>query len=309
MSGGINQQLLSRDSLINFIRPKNLGNIELATTRIECPNCHRLTIKGKFCIYCGYTLEKPAEPVVQAPPEVAEAPSGPAAETTVEAVEQPAGVSTASVEEAVVEEKRLVDQTSSVYSWYLRLIDLFLEREADPDVFEELYSEYRSRLRTLNERRENEIKKVEERLNSLGSMLEKLKVKHEIGEIPDRQYITQKLEIEREISKLRPKLMYLRNPFNIRLGDLPSFKTQLEDKLNKIKTNWREIGIKENIVTQIEEDIDAALKVLDVLMEQHHKIRRELNKLELRYKIGELKQSEYLSMKQKLEKQLELPGG
>ncbi|MEM2035867.1 MAG: hypothetical protein QXL42_07000, partial [Candidatus Caldarchaeum sp.] len=238
-----------------------------------------------------------------------EAPSGPAAETTVEAVEQPAGVSTASVEEAVVEEKRLVDQTSSVYSWYLRLIDLFLEREADPDVFEELYSEYRSRLRTLNERRENEIKKVEERLNSLGSMLEKLKVKHEIGEIPDRQYITQKLEIEREISKLRPKLMYLRNPFNIRLGDLPSFKTQLEDKLNKIKTNWREIGIKENIVTQIEEDIDAALKVLDVLMEQHHKIRRELNKLELRYKIGELKQSEYLSMKQKLEKQLELPGG
>ncbi|MCS6770253.1 MAG: hypothetical protein NZ570_07460 [Candidatus Caldarchaeum sp.] len=281
----------------------------MAATRIECPNCHRLTIKGRFCIYCGYTLEKPTEPVVQQPQEVAEVPPEEHPETAVENIEQAATLSAASVEEAVVEEKRLVDQTSMIYSWYLRLIDLFLEKEAESDVFEELYNEYRSRLKTLNERREAEIKKVDERLNNLSSMLEKLKVKHEVGQIPDRQYITQKLEIEREIGKLRPKLMYLRNPFNIRLADLPSFKSQLEDKLNKVKTAGRELGLSETIITQVEEDVNEALKVLDVLMEQHHKIKRELNKLELRYKIGELKQSEYLSMKQKLEKQLELPGG
>ncbi|MCS7129244.1 MAG: hypothetical protein NZ919_01185, partial [Candidatus Caldarchaeum sp.] len=248
----------------------------MAATRIECPNCHRLTIKGRFCIYCGYTLEKPTEPAVQQPQEVAEVPPEEHTEPAVENIEQAATLSAASVEEAVVEEKRLVDQTSMIYSWYLRLIDLFLEKEAESDVFEELYNEYRSRLKTLNERREAEIKKVDERLNNLSSMLEKLKVKHEVGQIPDRQYITQKLEIEREIGKLRPKLMYLRNPFNIRLADLPSFKSQLEDKLNKVKTAGRELGLSETTITQIEEDVNEALKVLDVLMEQHHKIKREL---------------------------------
>ncbi len=279
----------------------------MATTRIECPSCHRLTIKGKFCIYCGYTLEKPPEepkPVIEEPFErVAEQP----AETAPEAGIGARSTAPVAVEEAAVEEKRLVDQISVVYSWYFRLIDLLLEREADVEIFEELYSEYRSRLRTLNDRRNAEIKKIEERMDSLTSTLDKLRVKHEVGEIPDRQYITQKLEIEREIGRLRPKLMYLRNPFNIRLGDLPAFKSQLEERLNKIRTGWRDYGLREEIVNQIEDDIEAVFQALQVLMEQHNKIKKELSKLELRYKIGELKQSEYLSMKQKLEKQLEFP--
>ncbi|MEM0440856.1 MAG: hypothetical protein QXF45_06915 [Candidatus Caldarchaeum sp.] len=280
----------------------------MATTRIECPNCHRLTIKGKFCIYCGYTLEQPAEqpkPIVEEAESIA-APS--TQEVAVEAVEQQV-TSMPSPEEVAVEEKRLVDQMSTVYLWYFRLIDLFLEKEADPEVFQELFDEYRSRLRTLDERREAEIKKVEEKINSLTASLEKLKVKHEVGEIPDRQYITQKLEIEREIGKLRPKLMYLRNPFNIRLGDLPTFKAQLEERLAKVKTSGLELGMKPEVIQMFEQDVQQSLKVLEVLMEQHQKIKKELNKLELRYKIGELKQSEYLSLKQKLERQLELRGG
>ncbi|MCS7110222.1 MAG: hypothetical protein NZ956_01975 [Candidatus Caldarchaeum sp.] len=279
----------------------------MATTRIECPNCHRLTIKGKFCIYCGYTLEQPTEPPKPVVEEAEPAQVQPQ-EVPAESVEQQV-TSLPSPEEVAVEEKRLVDQMSTVYLWYFRLIDLFLEKEAEQDVFEELFHEYRSRLRTLDERREAEIKKVEERINSLNATLEKLKVKHEVGEIPDRQYITQKLEIEKEIGKLRPKLMYLRNPFNIRLGDLPTFKSQLEERLNKVKTSGRELGMKQEVINVFEQDVQASLKVLEVLMEQHQKIKKELNKLELRYKIGELKQSEYLSLKQKLERQLELRGG
>ncbi|BAJ51263.1 hypothetical protein CSUB_C1412 [Candidatus Caldarchaeum subterraneum] len=279
----------------------------MATTRIECPNCHRLTIKGKFCIYCGYTLEQPVEPpkpeVEEAEEVVEQLPESPAESAEQQAVQPPAG------EDVAVEEKRLVDQMSTVYLWYFRLIDLFLDREADPEVFGELFHEYRSRLKTLDERRQAEIAKVEERINTLNSSLEKLKVKHEVGEIPDRQYITQKLEIEREMGRLRPKLMYLRNPFNIRLADLPTFKTQLEERLQKVKTNGRDLGMQEEFINMFEQDVQSALKALEVLMEQHQKIKKELNKLELRYKIGELKQSEYLSLKQKLERQLELRGG
>lgn len=247
---------------------------------------------------------EPPKPVV----EEAEATQVQPQEIPAESVEQQV-TSLPSPEEVAVEEKRLVDQMSTVYLWYFRLIDLFLEKEAELDVFEELFHEYRSRLRTLDERREADIKKIEERINSLNATLEKLKVKHEVGEIPDRQYITQKLEIEKEIGKLRPKLMYLRNPFNIRLGDLPTFKAQLEERLNKVKTSGKELGMKQEIINVFEQDVQASLKVLEVLMEQHQKIKKELNKLELRYKIGELKQSEYLSLKQKLERQLELRGG
>jgi chromosome segregation ATPase len=280
----------------------------LSTTRIECPNCHIQTIKGKFCIYCGYTLETPQQPKPAPVEEVVQTPEQ-VPEIVAEAPEPAEAAVQTATEEVAVEEKRLVDQLASVYSWYFRLIDLFLEKEADPEVFVELFNEYRGRLKTLNERREAEIKKVEEKINALNTQLDKLRVKHEIGEIPDRQYITQKLEIDREVGRLRPKLMYLRNPFNIRLGDLPAFKNQVEERLNKVKASSGNLGLAEDIINQIEEDTNEVLKVIDVLMEQHHKIRKELNKLELRYKIGELKQSEYLSLKQKLERQLELPGG
>jgi len=281
----------------------------LSSTRVECPNCHRQTIKGKFCIYCGYTLEAPPQPPKPAAVEEVEQPSEQLPEIVAEAPQPTEAAPPTPSEDVAVEEKRLVDQLSSVYSWYFRLIDLFLEREADLEVFKELFNEYRTRLKNLNERREAEINKIEEKINNLNAQLDKLRVKHEIGEIPDRQYITQKLEMDREIGRLRPKLMFLRNPFNIRLGDLPAFKSQVEERLNRVKNNGRELGLTDDIINQIEEDNTAVLKVIEVLMEQHHKIRKELNKLELRYKIGELKQSEYLSLKQKLERQLEMPGG
>lgn len=281
----------------------------MSSTRVECPNCHRQTIKGKFCIYCGYTLEAPPQPPKPAAVEEVEQPSEQLPEIVAEAPQPTEAAPPTPSEDVAVEEKRLVDQLSSVYSWYFRLIDLFLEREADLEVFKELFNEYRTRLKNLNERREAEINKIEEKINNLNAQLDKLRVKHEIGEIPDRQYITQKLEMDREIGRLRPKLMFLRNPFNIRLGDLPAFKSQVEERLNRVKNNGRELGLTDDIINQIEEDNTAVLKVIEVLMEQHHKVRKELNKLELRYKIGELKQSEYLSLKQKLERQLEMPGG
>ena len=281
----------------------------MSSTRVECPNCHRQTIKGKFCIYCGYTLEASPQPPKPAAVEEVEQPSEQLPEIVAEAPQPTEAAPPTPSEDVAVEEKRLVDQLSSVYSWYFRLIDLFLEREADLEVFKELFNEYRTRLKNLNERREAEINKIEEKINNLNAQLEKLRVKHEIGEIPDRQYITQKLEMDREIGRLRPKLMFLRNPFNIRLGDLPAFKSQVEERLNRVKNNGRDLGLTDDIIRQIEEDNTAVLKVIEVLMEQHHKVRKELNKLELRYKIGELKQSEYLSLKQKLERQLEMPGG
>ncbi len=213
------------------------------------------------------------------------------------------------VEEAPVEEKRLVDQVASIYNWWFRLVDLLLNREADAEIFTELHKEYKSRLDALNQKREDEIRKAEERMNELNRSLEKLKVEHEIGKVPDRVYITQKLEIDREMSRLRPKLGILQNPFSIKLGDLPTFKDKLEERLNKLRSSLDVLGVSRDVGEEVVLEMEKTLKMLEVLMSQHRKISRELEKLEIRYKIGELKQSEYLSQKQKLERQLELTAG
>ncbi|GBC68993.1 hypothetical protein HRbin01_00684 [archaeon HR01] len=284
----------------------------MSSTRITCPNCGRSTIKGKFCIYCGYTLEPAPTPVE--PPEVSEELLTKAEQQAADIVATPSPEAKpsepiATAEETPVEEKRLTDQIASIYNWWLRLVDIFLNKEADAEIFTELHKEYKSRLDALNQKREAEIRKTEERINELTSNLEKLKVKHEIGEVPDRVYITQKLEIDREIGRLRPKLGILQNPFNIRLGDLPSFKEQLEERLEKFNANIKNLGLSDGIAAEVAGELQKALKILEVLMSQHRKISKELEKLEIRFKIGELKQSEYLSQKQKLERQLELTAG
>jgi hypothetical protein len=42
------------------------------------------------------------------------------------------------------------------------------------------------------------------------------------------------------------------------------------------------------------------------LVKQYERIRTEIQKLEVRYKVGELPHEEYLSQKRRLERQLEL---
>jgi len=42
------------------------------------------------------------------------------------------------------------------------------------------------------------------------------------------------------------------------------------------------------------------------LLELHKKLKKELDKLELRYKIGELTEEEYQAAKQKIERQMQL---
>jgi predicted ribosome quality control (RQC) complex YloA/Tae2 family protein len=279
----------------------------MSSTRITCPNCGRSTIRGKFCIYCGYTLE-PVTPVGEIAEEVVK-PEEPAEIVSTPTVETKPVEPTPPVEEAPVEEKRLVDQLANMYTWWFRLVDLFLNREADAEIFSELHKEYKSRLDALNQKREDEIRKVEERINELNRNLEKLKVEHEIGKVPDRVYITQKLEIDREMSRLRPKLGVLQNPFGLKLGDLPNFKNQLEERLNRVRSSLAGFGLPSDVGDELVREMEKALKMLEVLMSQHRKISRELEKLEIRYKIGELKQSEYLSQKQKLERQLELTAG
>ncbi len=257
------------------------------------------------------------------PPELQEAPSAAApaqpvqvpeakpqprpAEATVTPTQpQPPATVEGMIPEEVTEERKLIEQLSKLYSWSLRLIDLLLDGEATSDVFTEIYEEYSSRITTLDEKRRDMIAKYEERLRELNERSENLKIRHEIGEIGDRDYIRQKIEIDKEISKIRPKLAILQNPIEIRLADIPSFTQSVEKKVKDINEKGTQLGLSSQQISKIISDLQSLLDASQTLIEQHNKIKHEIQKIEIRYKIGELKQDEYLAQKQRLERQLEL---
>jgi hypothetical protein len=53
-------------------------------------------------------------------------------------------------------------------------------------------------------------------------------------------------------------------------------------------------------------NLNALLDAMQDLVKQYERIRTEIQKLEVRYKVGELPHEEYLSQRRRLERQLEL---
>ncbi|MEM4355355.1 MAG: hypothetical protein QW082_03680 [Nitrososphaerota archaeon] len=279
--------------------------------RVVCPHCKRLTLRGKYCMNCGKEL--PAElsiemPTPQAtppqPPEEQPSPTMPAAQ---QAVPPPAlQAAEAPVAEDVAEERKLVEQLSKLHTWSLKLIDLLLTREVPINVFKELYEEYRSRITTLDQKRVDSINRISERIRDLTQKSESLKIRHEVNEISDRDYIRQKIELDKELTRLRPKLSILQNPLEIRLADIPSFTESLANKIQNVRSEGKQVGLDDEATSLIINDLQSLLDACQGLVKQHEKIQHEIKKLETRYKIGELKQDEYLAQRQRLERQLEL---
>ncbi|MCD6236265.1 MAG: hypothetical protein J7J94_04690, partial [Thaumarchaeota archaeon] len=178
--------------------------------------------------------------------------------------------------------------------------------EASPDVFMEVYKEYRSRIQSVNAKRMELMNSLEQRMNELNTRLEQLKIRHEVGEISDRQYITDKLAIDRELSKIKPKLNMLHNAFDVKLADIPEYEEKLKRFRDEISEKGKSLGLTEEDVEMIVGDLEETLESLKGLLELHKKLKKELDKLELRYKIGELTEEEYKAAKQKIERQMQL---
>lgn len=251
-------------------------------------------------------MEAPPAPVIPQQPQVEPQPQS---VTAVQA--QPSQPPTPQVTEAptaedVAEERKLVEQLSKLHTWSLKLIDLFMSGDVPVNVFRELYEEYRSRITTLDQKRTDTIKKISERIKELTQKSDSLKIRHEVNEISDRDYIRQKIELDKELTRLRPKLSILQNPLEIRLADIPAFTESLANKIQTVRNNGAQAGLTQDEISGIVQDLQSLLDACQGLVKQHEKIQHEIKKLETRYKIGELKQDDYLAQRQRLERQLEL---
>jgi len=270
--------------------------------KVVCPHCGKLTNKAPYCKYCGKPLDLPEEKS----PEIEEAESEKTKkEIVIERVGEEVLERKPSVQE-ISEERKIVEQLANVYNWRNSLLELFLNGEASAEVFVDIYKEYRNRIKAVNSKRLEMIRSLEDRISELNSKLEQLKIRHEIGEIPDKQYITEKLSIDRELSKIKPRLNILHNAFNVKLADLPEYEARIREFRDRISSEGVSRGLSEEDVNMIVSDLDETLESLKDLLELHKKLKRELEKIELRYRVGELTEEEYLAAKQKIQRQMEI---
>lgn len=272
----------------------------MASERTLCPHCGRLTLKGTYCMFCGGEL--PKEEVEEAAPEAAptipEAKEAAAAPTAPEVpVEKP-------VEEANIQ--RLIDQLALLNSWRFKLVGMVLTHETRADVFTELYLEYLGRKENLEQKRLEELAKTSDRVKELSMQLEQLKIRHEVGEVPDKQYITSKLEIDKELSKRKPRLMLLQNPFKIKPADLSEFESSIVDKIEKLDKDAPSLGIDKQTTSKVVKDLNEQLDSIKKLLEEQKKIKKQIEKLDVKFKIGELREEDYKAQKQRLERELSL---
>ncbi|MCF8884532.1 MAG: hypothetical protein QW655_00945 [Nitrososphaerota archaeon] len=266
--------------------------------KVVCPHCGKLTSKGIFCKFCGKPLE-----LEQPTPPVEEKVKQPTLSTP---IEQPSTTEITPPIQEVSEERKIIEQLSAFYNWRNKLVELFLKGEASPDVFLDIYKEYRSRINAVNEKRIQMIRTIEEKINELTNKLENLKIRHEVGEIPDKQYITEKLNIDRELSRLKPKLNILHNTFNIKIADVPRYESYIRELRESVISKGESSGLNHEDVEMIVSDFDEILEGIQSLLEIHKQLTKELEKIELRYKVGELNEEEYQALKQKIQRQMEM---
>lgn len=286
--------------------------------RVVCPHCGKLTIKGKYCMNCGKELEappaqvtapvtpQPEAPSVPLTPGPAQPPLAPEQRPAVGEGVQPSETVRETAAEEVAEERRVVEQLSKLYNWQIRLINLFLEGESTPEIFMEIYADYESRIKALNEKRLEMIGRYEARMKELTQRLETLRLRHEVSEISQREYIRQKIEIDNELSKLKPKLAVLQNPIEIKIGEIPKFREDVMKLIENLKAKGPQLNLPQEYVDRVVTNLNALLDAMQDLVKQYERIRTEIQKLEVRYKVGELPHEEYLTQKRRLERQLEL---
>jgi hypothetical protein len=305
---------------------------------IVCGRCGREVPKTMYCIYCGSPLSKQdksktrfaerksrGEGVDLFKPE--QAPDIPEPKFfRIPPYGQETRTETPRAREVDLDSDavQLLGELSKYQKWKLKLCGLLADDRVSREVFRKIYGEYAEEIKRFNDVREEKVSALREQFDEKNSQLtdymrehEELRVKTEVGQIPETELLIRTPELSNKIgsltletSRLEARLSKLENV----MGDMhPKETYELEKKARRCIESLEDLVARGRIDIElrgvIREDLESTLHLFDSIhsekRDEERELRDELETLEVRFKVGEITTSEYESLKQRALAKLE----
>jgi len=285
-----------------------------ANSYVRCPKCGSTVPAKAFCIYCGEKLGsvQPTSPVEREAPSLSVA-SPPQSK-----------VSSRKASKLDPNVSELMKTISSLYTWKVKLLDLFSSDEVSSGIFLKLYGEYSRKLNDLLNKRvrkieevRSELKEREAELGELRSSLKELEIRHMVGELNAEDFRgfseRVKLRMERVEATVRDLSKNLSALERILIDKSPREVYEMEKKIRKayekLEREISEEKIGREMVQNVRSDMESMLETFDSInkprKEKLREIQDKLVILNTRFKVGEIAIDVYEKEKRELEDQLE----
>ncbi|UCH57846.1 MAG: hypothetical protein JSV18_02785 [Candidatus Bathyarchaeota archaeon] len=302
-----------------------------------CQKCGKEVPRTQFCIYCGYNLvergRRPSlessreEPPIEAykPPKIRPQPD----------VDDTSFFS--SLYDIYKEERRppplidlgvdpelthLTKEMVKHHAWKVKLCELLMEEGLQERVFTNIYEGYQKEIAQLKERIEEktasyrdqyEEKKAE--LEKTNLKLEELRVRVAIGELAESDLLIRTPSIrenintiEKEITRLEKTTKQLSNqPLGVTRQEQFEHEQTARKFIKDLDTMVEGGKLSRELAASLAEDFEDTINLFAGMVsdETERELRNELDVLEVRFKVGEITQSELDSLRSDVLSKLE----
>ena len=226
---------------------------------VVCPSCGYRVPRTPVCIRCGFDLS--GSKLTSKPPSVPHAASAPSEARTEKRPESNVG--------------RLLNYVI----WRAKIVWLLLEGKVSKEIFERIYRDYTSKINSLLASEGGvtnlmEAFSVVSRLREAKRNLDELMVRHRIGEVSDKEYISNYTALMSELSVLEREAMKAEFQYNhlkrvigeFLGGRYSSLKEQIEKCYERLPRMIEEQNIIDvEIAETVKRDLELIMQVLETL--------------------------------------------
>ena len=219
---------------------------------------------------------------------------------------------------------QLLGELRKYQKWKLRLCGLLADERVSEEIFSKIYDEYAEEIKRFNDVRMEKVSALRGQFEEKNAQLkdnmrehEELRVRTEVGQIPETELLIHTPELSEKIgsltletSRLEARLSKLKDF----MGDLhPKESYELEKRARRCIESLEDLVARGKIDAElggvIREDLKSTLPLFDSVhsekRDEERELRDELETLEVRLKVGEITSSEYESLKQRALARLE----
>jgi len=298
---------------------------------VTCTNCGKEVPNSQFCIECGFNMARRTftQEQERETPEIHVEPSSQTIEEPEpERREEPAFIPT--YEPPIIEPRptmwpspedseivRLMNEMIQAHVWKIKLLGILSEEDMNERVFRNIYRDYSDKISALREKWEDKsgaqrriYEEKRAQLDDAESKFDELKVRVAVGELSDGDLLIQTPRIRENIEDLKREIARLEDTViepsidKLRVTPLELFEheqkvRQIQRELNGLVAAGR---IPEGLMEEIQADIVEILKFLSSLVKDNDEteLRNQMEMLDVRFKIGEISDSELDSMKKEI---------